>query len=103
VPRISAAIATQSNARNAWHIYPVLLDPGVDRSLVRARLHERGVQTSIHYPPLHQTRAFASADDGLPVTEDYARRTMTIPLFPHLTEAQQGEVIDALAEAVATG
>jgi dTDP-4-amino-4,6-dideoxygalactose transaminase len=86
---------------SAWHIFPLLLEPGIDRRRFREHLTEAGVQTSIHYPPLHLTKAFAAMARGpLPVTEDYARRSVTIPLFPHMTEAQQGRVIDAVAAAV---
>jgi dTDP-4-amino-4,6-dideoxygalactose transaminase len=90
-----------SGLRSAWHIFPLLLDRGLDRRRFRGCLADAGVQTSIHYPPLHQTRAFAAAAGGsLGATEEYALRTVTIPLFPHMTEAQQGRVIEAVTEAV---
>jgi dTDP-4-amino-4,6-dideoxygalactose transaminase len=33
------------------------------------------------------------------VTEDYGRRTVTIPLFPHMSERQQEVVVDAIRRA----
>lgn len=94
---VRPAVDVGPGVQSAWHIYPVLLEPGVDRAELRERLRSAGVQTSVHYPPLHLTRAFATGRP-LPVTEDYARRTVTLPLFPHLTEAQQGLVLDALSK-----
>jgi dTDP-4-amino-4,6-dideoxygalactose transaminase len=80
----------------AWHIYPVLLDPGVARAELRDGLRAAGIQTSVHYPPLHMTRAFGTGRP-LPVTEDYARRTLTLPLFAHLSDRQQARVLESLS------
>jgi dTDP-4-amino-4,6-dideoxygalactose transaminase len=86
----------------AWHIFPVLLGVQIDRSALRVRLHAQGVQTSVHYPPLHLTRAFSACPRGLlPVTEEYARRTVTVPLFPHMSEFQISHSISALLTAIA--
>jgi dTDP-4-amino-4,6-dideoxygalactose transaminase len=87
--------------RSAWHIFPLLLDPDVDRREFRERLRDAGVQTSVHYPPLHRTPAFARAPHpALALTDDYARRTVTIPLFAHMSEAQQGLVLEAVSAAL---
>jgi len=92
-----SAVDAATEPHSAWHIYPLLLEPGIDRPAFREGLHARGVQTSIHYPPLHETRAFRSPlGEFLPVTEEYGRRTVTVPLFPHMTEEQLGRVVEAI-------
>ncbi len=97
---VDAAVSEAGELRSAWHLYPLLLDPRIDRSGFRARLHAAGVQTSVHYPPLHLSRAFATTrTPPLPVTEEYARRTVTVPLFPHMTDEQQARVITAISHA----
>jgi dTDP-4-amino-4,6-dideoxygalactose transaminase len=101
VDGVQPAIEPERGVQNAWHIYPLLLDRAVDRAALRGRLRASGIQTSVHYPPLHATRAFRPASGtSLPVTDDYARRTVTIPMFPHLTEAQQGLVVGAIRDAL---
>jgi dTDP-4-amino-4,6-dideoxygalactose transaminase len=99
-PVVVPAIAEVPGIRCAWHIFPVLLAAGVDRRRFRQALHRAGVQTSVHYPPLHLTTAFAQ-DGGaaLPVTEDYARRTVTLPMFGHMTEAEHSLVIASIGAA----
>lgn len=99
VAGVRPAIDVGSEVESAWHIFPLLLDPAVDRSRFRGWLRQAGVQTSVHYRPLHLTPAFASGH-ALPVTEDYARRTVTVPLFPHMTEAQLARVLDAVSAAI---
>jgi dTDP-4-amino-4,6-dideoxygalactose transaminase len=94
---VEPVIQTTAEVGCAWHIYPVLLRAGVDREAFCAQLRTAGVQTSIHYPPLHRTSAFAaSSTPALPSTERYARRTVTLPLFPHMTDVQQQRVVNAI-------
>lgn len=101
IPGARAAVPPDRAVRNAWHIYPLLLDPDVDRSSLRGALRAAGVQTSVHYPPLHRTRAFARyCSRPLPATEDYAHRTVTLPLFPHMTDEQQAHVIETVSSAL---
>ena len=40
------------------HLAVVLLPEGADREAVRAALDERGIQTSVHYPPIHTFSAY---------------------------------------------
>jgi dTDP-4-amino-4,6-dideoxygalactose transaminase len=98
---VRPAIQAGPAVRCAWHIYPLVLDAGLDRGRFRGLLAEQGIQTSVHYPPLHLTTAFARfAEDPLPLTEDYGRRTATVPLFGHMTEVQQRRVVDAVRAAL---
>jgi dTDP-4-amino-4,6-dideoxygalactose transaminase len=86
----------------AHHLFTVVLPEGTDRDGVRERLATTGVQTSLHYPPVHRFAIYGDARQGpLPVTDAYAARAMTLPLFPHITAEQQELVVEALADALA--
>jgi dTDP-4-amino-4,6-dideoxygalactose transaminase len=89
-----------ATAAPAHHIFTVVLDEGIDRDAVRAALHGRGVQTSLHYPPVHRFSIYADGAPELPLTDAYAARAITLPLFATMTDAQQDLVADALAEAL---
>ncbi|HOE95403.1 MAG TPA: DegT/DnrJ/EryC1/StrS family aminotransferase [Candidatus Sumerlaeota bacterium] len=82
------------------HLFVILLPPRTVRDAFRAALMARGVQTSIHYPPLnsftHARQLFGSTNDDLPVLQSIADRLVTLPLGPTLTEEQ----IDWVAESV---
>jgi dTDP-4-amino-4,6-dideoxygalactose transaminase len=86
--------------RHAHHLFTAVLPSGVDRDEVRAALALRGVQTSLHYPPVHRFSIYAGDGPELPTTDEYARRALTLPLFPHMTAAQQGRVVDSLRSAL---
>jgi dTDP-4-amino-4,6-dideoxygalactose transaminase len=96
---IACPLAPVQGLSSAHHLFTILLDEDVDRDGFRASLSEHGVQTSVHFPPAHQFSIYRDASWELPVTEDYARRSVTLPLFPHMTEEQQELVVDAVATA----
>jgi dTDP-4-amino-4,6-dideoxygalactose transaminase len=80
---------------SACHILPLLApDPGARREM-RESARSRGVQSSVHYPPAHLFPHFGP-QPALPVTEDFARRELTLPLFPGMADA---DVDRALAAA----
>lgn len=86
---------------HAWHLYVVRVP---DRDNVLARLHEKGIGAGLHYPfPLHLTEAFASLGHrpgSFPVAERSASEILSLPMFPHITAAQQDRVAEALRTAV---
>jgi dTDP-4-amino-4,6-dideoxygalactose transaminase len=86
---------------DAWHLYVVRVP---DRDAVLAALHAAGIQAGVHYPvPVHRSGAYAGAGmraGSFPVAEAAAGRILSLPLFPHITEAQQERVVAALTLAV---
>jgi dTDP-4-amino-4,6-dideoxygalactose transaminase len=87
---------------SAHHLFVVLLSPGVARDEVVAHLTRRGLQTSVHYRPVHQLSAYAGGPARLDRTEAVAQRLLTLPLFPQISPEQVDLVCDALAEALAS-
>jgi len=88
------------------HICPVLLTDGMMRESVMADLRNRGVQTSIHYPPVHlfslYRERYGCRSGMLPITEDVTQRELTLPLYPSMCEADVEHVLDALEKSLTT-
>jgi len=86
------------------HIMPILVNPGVSRDRVRATLREAGIQTSVHYPPIHTfsfyRNRYGLREGDLPITEDYARREITLPLHTRMADEDVRMVVDAVARAI---
>lgn len=99
IPDVEPALRPPRGEPLAHHLFTIVLDPRRDRDAVRAALASEGVQTSIHYPPAHRFEIYASGAPALEVTEEYARRTITLPLFPHMTE-EQTELVAATLRRV---
>ncbi len=91
-----------ADCESVYHIFPVWHD---DRDRLRERLGERGIACGIHYPiPLHLQEAYARLGLGegdFPVAERLARRELSLPVYPEMTDEQIEYVAGALAEELA--
>jgi dTDP-4-amino-4,6-dideoxygalactose transaminase len=96
---VDATMAPIEGASPAHHLFTVVVAEGADRDGIRDALAEARVQTSLHYPPIHTLTAYRT-DADVPVTEEYASRAITLPLFPTITEEQIGIVLSALGGAI---
>lgn len=76
-----------------------------DRDRVRRELADAGIATGIHYPtPCHRMRPYEKfADRALPAVEQAAAEVLSLPMYPHLLEADVARVCQALGEAVEGG
>lgn len=82
-----------------WHQYVLRCD---ERDRLIQYLEERGIGTIIHYPiPPHLSEAYAYLGHGegfLPITEEYAKTVLSIPMYNGMTQEEQDYVIKALNE-----
>jgi len=87
---------------HAYHILPVVLPETTDRMEVINHLKQQGIQTSIHYPPFWDFSAYShiAKPKKSPVFEQIARRELTLPLYPTMTEEQVEFVVAELLEVV---
>ena len=88
---------------SAWHLYPIRLRGrfSTQRRFVFEALRAEGIGVQLHYAPLHHHPAFAelaAGPEALPVSVDYGRRALSLPLFPAMTDADQDDVLLALAK-----
>jgi hypothetical protein len=85
---INHQLSANSQQLTACHLLPILLPQDSDRQTFISHLKAAGIQTSLHYPPIHCFSYYQELHAGLslPVTEDYARREVTLPLYPGMTD-----------------
>ena len=97
--------AAQSANSGAYHIFPVLLPEGIARKDFMDTLRLAGIQTSIHYPPIHQFSYHRQLISGvtLPQTEHVAEREVTLPLYSSMSDSQVGLVLRAVKGALEQG
>lgn len=77
---------------HVYHQYTLLCDK---RDEVMKALQDKQIACAIYYPvPLHQQNVFKEAYAGvsLPVTEDVARRCLSLPIYPELSDEQVQEI-----------
>lgn len=84
---------------SSYHICPVLLSGRVDRNGLMGYMREHGVQTSVHYPPVHlfsYYKGLIPSNAGLPRTEYVGSREVTLPLYPSIDEQQIDHVVECI-------
>ena len=91
------------NSRHAYHMIVVWVDPR-RRDFIRKMLFAQGIQTSIHYEPIHlepfYREKFGFQKGDFPVAERLGASTITLPLYPSLSNEQQDYVIRQLSQLI---
>jgi dTDP-4-amino-4,6-dideoxygalactose transaminase len=102
LPELVVPFADVDTRESSCHIFVALLPTGTDRAPVMKKLAAERIQSSVHYPPVHQFSFYREAfpDIALPVTDAVAPRILTLPLFPHMTTEQIDRVVDVLAASI---
>jgi dTDP-4-amino-4,6-dideoxygalactose transaminase len=86
---------------SACHLMPVVLGEGIERDRVQSAMKRHGVQTSVHYPPVHRFSRFrADFQARVPRVDRLAGRLLTLPLHPRMTEADVTLVCDLLEASI---
>lgn len=74
------------------------------RDFVQKLLHEKGVPTAVHYPvPLHMQPVFAhlnKPEGSFPVAEAAARKVMSLPMHPYLSEEELITITTAVRDSL---
>jgi dTDP-4-amino-4,6-dideoxygalactose transaminase len=91
---------TRPRGRSACHLFVILLHRPGDRPDFIEHLRRQGIQTSIHYPPIHRfsyyQQRFGSLVGCCPLTEQASDRLVTLPLFANMSAEQVDRVIRAV-------
>lgn len=92
-----APVEVRAGAVSAAHLFVVQPD---SRAVLEEHFGDRGIQTLVHYPiPVHLQPAYRDLDQSegsCPVAEAAAKRVVSLPLYPSMTDAAVDYVIEAL-------
>jgi dTDP-4-amino-4,6-dideoxygalactose transaminase len=100
VDGLTVAFSDESVETSSCYIMAVMLDRPETHGPVRLALREKhGIQTSLFYPAIHEFSAYRErfGTISLPHSELLARSQVTLPFFPHMSDAQMDRVIEALS------
>lgn len=93
---------TRSDVEHVYHLYVIQVDR---RDGILAELAARGIGCGIHYPvPIHLQEAYRDRGVGqgtFPVSEAAAKRVLSLPMYPEMTEADVRRVSDSVVELLA--
>lgn len=103
IPGVELPAPAPPGDRISWFVYVVRV-PASARDRVAAMLAAQGIQTGRYFAPIHQQPAYqgSSLAQPLPVTEGESLRTLALPFFSNLGEAEVAYVAEALRQALAS-
>ena len=88
----------RQGTRHVYHAYAVEL---AERDATAARLAANGIGSGMHYPiPVHLQPAYADLGHvrgDFPIAEQFATSTLSLPLYPEMTETMVEAVVSVLA------
>lgn len=94
----------KSFVRHVWHIYPVLLN-GMERDKFFNAMRRRNIGVNVHYIPIYKFNyyhEFNISPDKFPNTEDVFSRTVTLPLYSKMMNAEVDYVIKSVKSIMET-
>jgi UDP-4-amino-4-deoxy-L-arabinose-oxoglutarate aminotransferase len=87
---------------SSHHLFTMHAWPG-ERDAMLSKLGAAGIGTAVNYRAIHEltylVEALALPRGSLPVAEEIGDRTLSLPMYPTLTEADQDRVVEAVASA----
>lgn len=94
------------HARHARHLYTakVAAAAPTDRDEVISHLADCNIGTSVHFQGIHRQSFFREryglSDADLPHATDWALRSLSLPIHPGVSDADQDDIVAALTEAL---
>ena len=94
------------NILSSFHLFPILIDEhetGISQQAVFDKLRRGGIGVNLHYIPIYRQPFYERLgfkENYCPNAETYFRRTISIPIFPSMTEETQYEVITKLSHII---
>jgi len=106
IPGVTLPLLAIEGGRLCWFVFVVRLPAEftrADRDAICEQLTEQGIGCGRYFAPLHLQPLFAEYNnprDDLSITEHVADRTLALPFFNCLTDAQIAEVCGSLKDAI---
>lgn len=95
-----------SYATSSWHLYPIQV-AAKDRKRIFEALRAKGIGVQVHYMPLHlhpfYQEEFGYKKGDFPKAEKYYNSTITLPLYPSMTNGDITYVVDTVKTMIKNG
>jgi perosamine synthetase len=97
--------SVKPDRQSAWHLYIIKLQGEtlrIDRNGFIEKLRERGIETSVHFIPLHRQpfykNTYRLTPEVFPNAEWVYERSISLPIFPGMTDQEVNYVIEQVTD-----
>jgi UDP-4-amino-4,6-dideoxy-N-acetyl-beta-L-altrosamine transaminase len=94
-----------SSCESNFHLYVLLFDfekINIDRARFMLELQQKGIQTQVHYIPVHlqpfYRKHFGTNIGDYPNAEQYYKKCLSIPLFPTLKDSEVKHIVKTVKD-----
>jgi dTDP-4-amino-4,6-dideoxygalactose transaminase len=97
-------LPARGDSGHSWHMFQVLIDfaaRGMTRPGFQQAMADRGIGIGVHYPSIPSLRFYRQLgyrDEDTPVAARVGRETVTLPLFPAMTDDDVLRVVHEIKE-----
>ena len=92
---------SEENVKHVYHLYVIQCE---NRDQIQEKLLSKGISTGIHYPvPIHLQKAYTElgyCKGDYPITEEYAQKILSLPMFPELTHDEIRYISNQIKEII---
>lgn len=88
---VSQKMPFQKNS--SYHLYWISVK---NRTTFMNKMKKSGIETGIHYNPVHQMTMYKKFKSILPITEKISKNIVSLPIHPNLTNKQIHFIIDTV-------
>jgi dTDP-4-amino-4,6-dideoxygalactose transaminase len=101
---LGCELPLEDYAQCNWHMFQVLLPPGAVRSVFISSMRDAGIGVGVHYPAIHLFTLFRQLGyrpGDFPHAERIGSSTVSLPMFPAMSDSDVDRVLAAMAPALA--
>jgi dTDP-4-amino-4,6-dideoxygalactose transaminase len=97
-------LPARGDSGHSWHMFQVLIDfaaRGMTRAGFQKAMADRGIGIGVHYPSIPSLKFYREAgyrDEDTPVAARVGRETVTLPLFPAMSDEDVGRVVGEIKD-----
>ncbi|OGV48857.1 MAG: UDP-4-amino-4,6-dideoxy-N-acetyl-beta-L-altrosamine transaminase [Lentisphaerae bacterium GWF2_44_16] len=107
IPGITLPVE-KADRKHSWHLYPIRIDGKTvktGRNEFIEKMKEYEIGTSVHYMPLHMhpyyKKNYGFKEKDFPTASKIFEQTMSLPLYPGLTEGEINRICEAVRKIAA--
>lgn len=91
----------KNDRKTSWHLYVIKVN---NRNEIIEKLKERHIGTSVHFIPIHKhtyyKNKYAYKEENYPVANAVFEKSLSLPIYPDMTEQEVQYVIDNVLSLV---
>jgi dTDP-4-amino-4,6-dideoxygalactose transaminase len=101
-----AVLPARGDSGHSWHMFQLLIDfraRGMTRPAFQKMMANRGIGIGVHYPSIPSLKFYRESgyrEELTPVAARVGRETVTLPLFPAMSDDDVVRVCDELREVL---